>query len=513
MTPSRATSPAGPADVVFRIDRVSKSYPGVQALSDVSLEGRAGEVLAICGANGAGKSTLARLLAGQEQPSSGRVSVTGYSGTIDSPSAALSAGVLLMHQEPVVIDTFTLEENVWLRSLSATDSNAAWRRRMRPDPTRTREALAAVGMADTPLNTLGAQLGPGQRQMLALSRAVVSEHSVLLLDETTASSTEEHFKDVQALVEREKAAGVSIVFVSHRMPEVFALADRIAVLRGGRLIDIVETDSTTHEDVLSLMIGEGVAALEPPVYAPDPTREPIVRLHKWEAGSARNIDLEVGPGEVVGVYGLVGSGRSSLARSISGHQQHRSGVMMLNGTTVHPTSPRDALARGIVYVSEDRKREGFVPEFTNGRNLTLATLDQNSRFGVLDMAAERRRVAELIRRYQVKGGGDGYTRALSGGNQQKVCIAKWLEADPDFVVLDEPTKGIDVGSRMNIYEIIRDLAAQGRGILVVTSEAEEALMLCSRVLVLRDGHIVEEFNSSRATTDDLIRASLGGNIA
>lgn len=513
MTPPRAADDTGCADVAFRIDRVSRSYPGVQALSDVSLEGRAGEVLAVCGANGAGKSTLARLLAGQERPSSGEVSVTGYTRAIDSPSAALEAGVLLMHQEPVVIDTFTLEENVWLRSLSAAGATNQWGRRARPDRSRTRQALTAVGMADLPLDTLAGKLGPGQRQMLALSRAIVSEHTVLLLDETTASSTEEHFKDVEALVAREKAAGVSIVFVSHRMPEVFALADRIAVLRGGRLIDIVDTADTTHDDVLSLMIGEAVTALEPPVYERPSTGESVVRLHDWSAGSTRDIDLEVGPGEIVGVYGLVGSGRSSLARSISGHQSHQAGTMQLQGTQVRPTSPREALEHGIVYIAEDRKREGFIPEFTNGRNLTLSTLGKNSRFGVLNVAAERRRVTELIQRYQIKGGADGYTRALSGGNQQKVCIAKSLETDPNFVVLDEPTKGIDVGSRMNIYRIIRELAAQNRGVLLVTSEAEEALMLCSRVLVLREGRIVEEFVSSQATTDDLIRASLGGDVA
>ncbi|MCU1543460.1 MAG: hypothetical protein JWM50_1325 [Microbacteriaceae bacterium] len=498
--------------VAFEARNVSKSYPGVQALDDVTLTGYAGEVLAICGANGAGKSTLARMLAGQELPSGGSIAISGYEGSIDGPADADEAGILLMHQEPVIIDSFTVTENVWLKNLSSAGKVRPWGLISRKKADATRAALHAVGLDNVALGRLGSDLGPGLRQMLALSRTQVNPHRVLLLDETTASTTEEHFKDVLALVDRERAEGVSVVFVSHRMPEVFAMADRIAVLRNGKLVGVVRTSETTPAEVMTLMIGEAVSALESPAPIVS-TAAPVLEVENLSSGSADNVSFLVRPGEVVGIYGLVGSGRSSIARAISGNQRRDSGTVRVNGEEITAKSPRDALRLGIAYLTEDRRREGFVKDFTNGENLTLATPHLFSRFGVINRRRENKRVGEMIREYQVKGGASTFTRTLSGGNQQKVIIAKWLEARPDLVLLDEPTKGIDVGARLNIYTIIRALADDQKGVVVITSEAEEALMLCNRILVLRDGRFVGEYYPADSTTDDLIRASLGGDIA
>lgn len=507
-SPDDATT-ATPA---FQLEGVSKSYPGVHALRDVSLTGFRGEVLAICGANGAGKSTMARLLAGQETPTSGTVRI-GEVDHIRRPADAEAAGVLLMHQEPLVIEDFTVEENVWLKALSSADGVRAWGLVPRDRGQRTRAALEAVGLGDVDPRTPAKALGPGPRQMLALSRTSVNRHDVLLLDETTASTTEEHFRDVLELVDRERESGVCVVFVSHRMPEVFAMADRIAVLRNGRLVDVVRTADTTPDEVLTMMIGEAVSALEPFDIQPDPAEEPILQVRGLRSGSAHDIDLDVRPGEIVGIYGLVGSGRSSIARAISGHQSRDAGTVTVHGRPIPSGSPRGAVDKGIAYLSEDRRREGFVPAFTNALNLTLATPGQDSTWGVINTRKEKARVASMLQRYQVKGGAETFTKSLSGGNQQKVCIAKWLEATPEVMVLDEPTKGIDVRARLNIYEIMRSLAEQGKGVLVITSEAEEALKLCSRVLVLRDGEFVGTFDPLTSTTDDLIRASLGGDIS
>ncbi|KQS72137.1 sugar ABC transporter ATP-binding protein [Modestobacter sp. Leaf380] len=513
MTQALREHPQGAAVPAFALRGVGKSYPGVTALADIDLEAFPGEVLAICGANGAGKSTMAKMIAGQEQPSTGRVEIAGRSTPITSPADAESAGVLLMHQEPLVIEDFTVEENVWLRRISSAGSNRPWRRLRRGSDPRTRGALDAVGLTDVSPDTPARELGPGPRQMLALSRTQVVEHRVLLLDETTASTTEEHFRDVLDLVDRERAAGVCVVFVSHRMDEVFAMADRIAVMRSGRLVDVLRTADTTPGAVIDLMIGESVAALEPLSLPVRPDEEPLLEVEDLAAGSAREVTLRVGPGEVVGVYGLVGSGRSSVARSITGHQPRLAGRVRLRGRDVDARSPRAALRAGLAYLTEDRRREGFVPAFTNGENMTLSTLPAFATRGVLRGGAERRRVQQLIGEFQVKGGPRTLTRTLSGGNQQKVILAKWLEAAPQVLVLDEPTKGIDVGARANIYEIVRALAAQGRGVLVVTSEAEEALVLCNRVLIMRDGRLVDEFRPATSTTDDLIRAALGGDTA
>ena len=497
----------------FALRGVTKTYPGVTALADIDLEAFGGEVLAICGANGAGKSTMARMIAGQELPSTGRVEIHGYDGDITGPAAAEAAGVLLMHQEPLVIEDFSVEENVWLRRISAAGSNRPWRLVRRDRGARTREALDAVGLTEVSPDTPARDLGPGPRQMLALSRTQVNEHRILLLDETTASTTEEHLRDVLDLVRREREAGVCVVFVSHRMDEVFAMADRIAVMRNGRLIDVLRTSETTPGAVVDLMIGKAVAALEPLTVEADSSVQPVLEVEGIASGSAQDVSFSVAPGEVVGLYGLVGSGRSSVVRAIAGHQSRRSGRVRVRGREVRAASPRAALRHGIAYLTEDRRREGFVPHFTNGENMTLATLGRFSRGGVLRRGDERRRVTQLIRDFQVKGGSDVLTRTLSGGNQQKVIIAKWLEASPDVMVLDEPTKGIDVGARANIYGIVRALAAEGKAVVVVTSEAEEALVLCNRVLIMRDGRLVEELLPATSTTDDVIRASLGGELA
>lgn len=507
---SRTT--AGRKVEAFSLNQVSKSYPGVQALKSVSLTGYTGEVLAICGANGAGKSTMAKILAGQEQATTGSVSVTGYDSEIRSPSDAEEAGILLMHQEPLIVEDFTVEENVWLSQLNSAGRSKPWNLVPRVSKGQTVQALSAVGLEGVHPQRLAHELGPGLRQMLALSRTQVNAHRILLLDETTASTTENHFKDVLALVDRERAAGVSIIFVSHRMDEVFAMADRIAVLRNGELIDLVKTAETTPEEVLTLMIGDAVQAMDAPAPVSEAAEE-MLEVEGLTSGAATDISFTIRAGEVLGIYGLVGSGRSSIARSISGNQTRDSGSVKVRGIPVTAKSPGEAARHKIAYLTEDRRREGFVPDFTNGMNMTLAVPGRFSRFGVINMRKERARVKQLINQFQVKGGADTLTRTLSGGNQQKVIIAKWLETNPDVILLDEPTKGIDVGARLNIYQIIRTLAASGKSILVITSEAEEALMLCNRVLTLKEGRIVGEFTPATSTTDDLIRASLGGETA
>lgn len=509
MTTATATSEKTPA---LTVTGLSKVYPGVQALDDVSLEAYPGEVIAICGANGAGKSTLSKLIAGQERPTSGEVHIAGQTREISTPSEAADAGVLFMHQEPLVIEDFSVSENVWLSGLSAQRGNAAFKLTAKQRGDRTLEALAAVGMRGVALDRRAGDLAPGSRQMLALSRTQVQSHRILILDETTASTTEEHFRVVQDLVRRERDAGVCVIFVSHRMDEVFSMADRIAVLRGGRLVDIVETARTNRDDVVTLMIGEALEALEPPE-APTEEAEPVLEARDIVSGGARGVSLTAGRGEIVGLYGLVGSGRSSFARAVTGETQVESGSLSINGHRVKLTSNRDAMRRGVVYLSEDRKREGFVSDFSNGFNMTLTTLSRYAKFGILNVRKERARAIELTREYQVKGGADVLTRTLSGGNQQKVCIARRLEANPSVVVLDEPTKGIDVRARLNIYTIIRGLADDGFTVIVVSSEAEELLSLCHRIAVMRDGVIVSERTPRTSTTDDLIRDALEGVAA
>jgi ribose transport system ATP-binding protein len=240
----------------------------------------------------------------------------------------------------------------------------------------------------------------------------------------------------------------------------------------------------------------------------EPGQVPVMSVHDLYGGTARGVSFDVNPGEIVGLYGLVGSGRSSVARTITGQRPAVSGTIKLHGQDISLPNPGSGVSKGIAYLTEDRRLEGFVKDFDNGENMSLVVLPKMSSGGVVKSAVEKKRVRELIGEYQVKGGTSTYTRTLSGGNQQKVVVAKWMETDPEFVVLDEPTKGIDVGARANIYEIIHSVAARGKGVLVVSSEAEELLSLCHRILVMRNGKIVDEFDPETATTDDLIRTAL-----
>jgi ribose transport system ATP-binding protein len=501
-------SQLSPGDLAFEAIGVEKHYPGVKALDGVDLEGYAGEVLAICGANGAGKSTFAKLLAGVETPTGGEIRVTGYPHPVRNAAEAEQAGVLMMHQEPLIIDDFTVGENVWLYKLRQGRDIRPWARKVDTNSRDTREVLRGVGLGHLRTNQLARGLGPGQRQMLSLSRALVTEHKIMILDETTASTSEEHFNDILDLVDREKRAGTSIIFVSHRLNEVFAMCDRIVVLRNGKLVQVLKAAETDADEITTLMIGQALRALARPAPARTSGKDPVMSVRDLYGGAAKGVSFDVNPGEIVGLYGLVGSGRSSVARSITGQRKAAGGTITVRGEEVQLNSPGAALRRRVAYVTEDRRLEGFVKDFDNGENMSLVVLPRMSKAGVVRAGVEKARVRELIKEYQVKGGAKTYTRSLSGGNQQKVVVAKWLEADPDFVVLDEPTKGIDVGARANIYEIIHAVAARGKGVLVVSSEAEELLSLCHRIVVMRNGQIAGEFDPEHADTDDLIRTAL-----
>ncbi len=503
-------SESGPPEreIAFRAVGVKKHYPGVKALDGVDLVGYAGSVMAVCGANGAGKSTFAKLLAGVETPTEGEITVTGFPRPVRNAAEAEQAGVLMMFQEPLIIDDFTVGENVWLYKLRQGKDIRPWAGKTDTNDARTREVLAGVGLGHLSTRESARDLGPGQRQMLSLSRAAVTSHKIMILDETTASTSEEHFNSIVELVEREKQAGTSILFVSHRLNEVFAMCDRIAVLRNGRLVDVLETSETDADEVTTLMIGEALKALDRPAPFDAAAAAPVIEVRDVQGGSAKGVSFDVRPGEIVGLYGLVGSGRSSVARTITGQRKAAGGTIRFHGAEIKLANPQQAVAKHIAYLTEDRRLEGFVKDFDNGTNMSIVALPAMSRLGVIPIGSERARVRELIDEFQVKGGTRTLTSTLSGGNQQKVVIAKWLETDPDFVVLDEPTKGIDVGARANIYEIIHKLAARGKGVLVVSSEADELLSLCHRILVMRNGVVAAEFDPETSDTDDLIRTAL-----
>src|SRR3954465_558948 len=367
-------------ELAFKAVGVKKHYPGVKALDGVDLEGYAGEVLAVCGANGAGKSTFAKLLAGVETPTGGEIRVTGYPHPVRNAAEAEQAGVLMMHQEPLIIDDFTVGENVWLYKLREGKDIRPWAQKVDTNSAETRKVLQGVGLGQLSTRQLARDLGPGQRQMLSLSRAAVTTQKIMVLAETPASTSEEHFNDILDLVEREKKAGTSIIFVSHRLNEVFAMCDRIAVLRNGKLIKVLNAADSNPDEITTLMIGQALKALDRPTPLQSPAGQvPVMSVRDLYGGAAKAISFDVNPGEIVGLYGLVGSGRSSVARTITGQRPAVSGSIKLHGTEVQLPNPPSAVAKRVAYLTEDRRLEGFVKDFDNGENMSLVVLPKIDR--------------------------------------------------------------------------------------------------------------------------------------
>lgn len=491
---------------VFEAVSVGKAYPGVVALQDVTLAGYAGEVLAVCGANGAGKSTFSKLLAGLISPSSGEIRRGGKVLRHAAPRAGIEAGVLMMYQEPLIVEHLSVEENLWLFDLNRPATSL----RLGRSRGQSQALLDKVGLQGIDLDRPAGQLTPGHRHMLALARVFVVPHTILILDETTASTNEEHFKIVVDIVRERKAAGASIIFVSHKLNEVQVLADRIAVLRDGRLVDVVPASGRSEEDISAMMIGERLSTLEPKSTPLLSDASPLLELKGFRSGRVRGVDLSVRPGEIVGIYGLVGSGRSTLGKALGGHFGFSAQKLTVDGRPVVIRSPGEAISAGVCYLTEDRHKEGFIPHFSNQSNTSLVVLNTLSRRGAIDRPEEARLGSRMIEQFEIKGRRDELTVNLSGGNQQKVCVAKWAASSKAKVfIIDEPTKGVDVGAKRQIYAIIQQFARDGKGVILISSEAEELMHLADRVLVMAEYEVVAAWDAGDYDKTRLISVALG----
>lgn len=498
-----ADPPSG--EPLFEARAVGKFYPGVRAVEDVTLSGYAGEVLAICGANGAGKSTFSKLLAGLMPPSAGEIRIGSQPLKHSAPRDGIDAGVLMMYQEPLIVDHLSVEENLWL-----FDLNRPWASlRPRRNPARTRELLARVGLAGIDIEQPAGELTPGNRHMLALARVFVVPHKLLILDETTASTNEEHFEIVVDIVRHRRAEGACIIFVSHKLNEVRTLADRIAVLRDGRLVDVVPAVGRTEEDISTMMIGERLSALAPKAAPAVASGAPLIEVEGFATGRVHDVSFAVRPGEILGLYGLVGSGRSTIGRALGGHFGFTARKLAVGGTPVTIGSPREAIRAGVCYLTEDRHKEGFVKDFDNKSNMSLVTLGKISRRGLIDFRDEARLGTRMIERFQIKGTLEGMTSNLSGGNQQKVCVSKWAASDARVIIIDEPTKGVDVGAKRQIYGIIEEFAREGKAVILISSEAEELMHLSDRVLIMVEYGVAAEFDAGAYDKTQLISIALG----
>ena len=492
-------------DVAVRLENVSKRFPGVQALRDVSIEIAAGSCHALCGENGAGKSTLGKLLAGIQAPDAGRIVVLGREAHFGSPRDALAAGVAMVHQELAFCDNLSVAENLCLGTLPT-------RRGLVDRAEMHRRATALLAETGTVLDVAGrfGELSIGHRQMVQIAAAVGGGARIIVFDEPTSSLSQVEAERLYALIGRLRTRGVTCVYVSHRMPEIFMLCDTVSVLRDGALVATRAVTGLSEAELVEMMIGRPLAEYfperGPPVLGDEVLRADRITCARY----FRDVSLTLRAGEVVGLAGLQGAGRSEVACALFGLKPVISGEIFIRGSRTRIENPRQAMRFGIGLVPEDRKRQGLVLSESALHNASLSTLKRLSRFTWIYRAKERLEVQALFTRLRVRTPSlDAVTAGLSGGNQQKVVLAKWLAMRPSLLILDEPTRGVDVGAKAEIHALIGELAAQGTAILVISSELPEVLTLSERILVLREGRLVGELPRARATQQGLLRLMAG----
>lgn len=493
-------------DVLLRATGVEKAYAGVRALRNASFELRRGEVHALIGENGAGKSTLIRIFTGAVQADAGEVTIAGVPVTENSPRLARSRGIAAIYQQPALFPELTVAENIALgQERGGLRSRVDWTGRRR----RATELLARVGARIDPEADAG-DLSMPEQQLVEIARALGADARILILDEPTASLSEEDTRNLFQVIRSLRAEGVGMIYISHRLEELPVIADRVTVLRDGETIDTRSMGDVGREELIQLMVGRELSAIFPKedVEIGDVVLE--LRGVGSNASGVRDVSLTVRAGEIVGLAGLVGAGRSELAATLFGLTPADSGEIRIRGEPVVIDSPSAAIARGIGFVPEDRRRHGVVLEMAVAPNVTLASLDALSGPTGLDFERERSLAADYSARLGVKTPSiHTPVSALSGGNQQKVALSRWLMMNPAVLILDEPTQGIDVGAKSEIHRLMSDLARQGVAILMISSELPEVLGMSDRIAVMQGGTIVGTLARAEATQEAVLRLALG----
>ncbi|HYF55683.1 MAG TPA: sugar ABC transporter ATP-binding protein [Salinarimonas sp.] len=497
---------AGGSGALLRLQGVTKAFGGVQALRGVSFDLRPGEVHALVGENGAGKSTLLKIVTGALRPDAGAIEVGGTAVETHDPGLARARGIAAIYQQPALFPDLTVAENVAL----GLEAGGPWRRvRWSERTARARALLARIG-ADIDPETTAGQLTLPEQQLVEIARALGRDARILLLDEPTAALPETEARALFRVVDELRRQGVGLVYVSHRLEELFALADRVTVLRDGASVATRPMRELDRAELIRLMVGREVSAVYPP--AAGPAGDVLLELENvgCRASGVRGVSLQVRRGEILGVAGLVGAGRTELARILFGLTPADEGVLRLEGAPIVLRSPADAAARGIAYVPEDRRRHGAVLEMSVAANASLALLRSLSRAGFLDREREARMAEEAVRALSVRTPSiDAAVGTLSGGNQQKVVLARWLATAPKVLVLDEPTQGIDVGAKAEIHRLMRELAGKGMAVVMISSELPEVLGMSDRVAVLRRGTLAGVLAREEATAERVMSLALG----
>jgi L-arabinose transport system ATP-binding protein len=493
----------------LQIRSVSKAFPNVQALTDVSLDIRPGEILAFMGENGAGKSTLLKILNGDYQPDAGTMTIDGQPLSFPNPFAAHRAGIRVIYQEPEIIPGVDVAENIWVGELPRRFGFIK-RRNLNAQVEQSLEEYGFAGVLPTKL--LGDELSPAQRQLVEIMRALKSGVRVLALDEPTSSLSDEEVERLFALVRRLRDEGVAIIYVSHRIKEILRLCDRVAILRDGRLIAVRSSAELTDSEIVRLMVGRELKEVFQKRLAV--TDREVLRVENLGSNWHTGINFHINAGEVVGFAGLVGAGRTELGKVIFGEMPKNSGRILLEGNEVDIRRPLDAISKGIGFAPEDRKREGLILIRSVMENVSIAILRRLSKLHFVRRGQEKSVVAGFVEKLNVRTPSlQQEVGKLSGGNQQKVVLARWLAARPKVLILDEPTRGIDVGAKAEIYHLIDDLANEGLGIMLISSELPEILGLSDRIYVMQNGRITGELSGAKANEEAVLELAMADHLS
>jgi ABC-type sugar transport system ATPase subunit len=490
-------------DIALELQHITRQFPGVTALDDVCLCVNRAEIHALCGENGAGKSTLINIISGNLQPTSGRILINGGQVAMASPLHARNLGIAVVHQEKSLVDGLSIAENIFAGQQPVDKWGFIDFRKLHRQTSRLLEKL----QLDLSPETTVIQLSSSQKQMVEIAKALSQKPSILLLDEPTASITEKETQLLFSIIRQLRSEGVAIIYISHRMAEIFAIADRVSVLKDGKYQGTKQTTETDIHQLIKLMVGRNIQAEEAVSYT---RQEPLLRVRDLSGKGFSNISFTIRKGEIVGLAGLIGSGRTEIAKALFGAIPSTSGEIWVNDARVTIRTIPQAVKAGIGLLPEERKSEGVFNDMTVEENIISACLRSATSKGWFSYKKMRAIAASYKTRLRiVTGSMQQKMNTLSGGNQQKTVLSKWLLLNPSVLIFDEPTHGVDIGVKFEIYQLLRQQAAEGKGILLISSELPELLQLSDTILVVRNGAIIRNMDRSEATEENIMQAACG----
>lgn len=492
---------------LLEMQNISKSFPGVKALQNVNLKAYGGEVMALLGENGAGKSTLMKILSGVYTKDEGKVFIEGKEANVTGIKDAEALGVSIIHQELSLLPNLTIYENIFLGN---EKYNGIFRKLDKKYMIeKSRELLSRIGFTTDP-STMTSDLTVGEMQMIEIIKAVSKDSKIIIMDEPTTALTDVETEKLFEVIEKLRSEGIAVIYISHRMDEIFAICNRVTVLRDGQYVGEAMVKDVDKDSLIAMMVGRKLEEQFP--YREEKKGNVVLKVENLSyKNKVKDVSFEVKAGEIVGFAGLMGSGRTETAKTIFGEYRKTSGEVYINGEKVNINSPKDAITHGIAYLSEDRKKEGLVLNMTVGTNMTLSNLKKyENTFKRIDTKEELKEIKEYIEKLSVKTPSHAQMmKNLSGGNQQKAIIAKWIMLSPNLLIVDEPTKGIDVGAKKEIYEVLNELKKQGKAIIMISSDMAEILGVSDRVIVMNEGKVTGELSRSDATQESIMKYAVG----